>query len=72
MTIENTVAVPDGGTVLFGGLKRLTETRTESSPPVLGKVPYVNRLFKNVGYGRESQSVLVLVTPRILIARSTS
>ena len=63
MTIENTVSVPDGGTVLLGGLKRLTETRTETSPPVLGKVPYVNRLFKNVGYGRESQSVLVMVTP---------
>jgi type II secretory pathway component GspD/PulD (secretin) len=68
MTIENTVSVPDGGTVLLGGLKRLTETRTETSPPVLGKVPYVNRLFRNVGYGRESQSVLVMVTPRVIIA----
>jgi general secretion pathway protein D len=65
--IEKTVAIPDGGTVVFGAFKKLIETRYESAPPVLGDIPYVNRLFKNVAYGRESQLVLVLVTPRIIV-----
>ena len=61
------VAVPDGGTVLMGGLKKLHESRSEYGPPILSKVPYINRLFKNVGYGRETDSMLIMVTPRIIV-----
>lgn len=67
INVQTTVAVPDGGTVLLGGLKRLSEGRNEFGPPVLSKVPYINRLFKNVGYGREAESLLLMVTPRIII-----
>jgi type II secretory pathway component GspD/PulD (secretin) len=65
--VMTTVAVPDGGTVLLGGLKRLSEGRNEYGPPVLSKIPYINRLFKNVGYGRETDSLLMMVTPRIIV-----
>ncbi len=65
--IENTVTIPDGGTMLIGGLKKEIEVRHEDDTPVLSRVPYVNRLFKNVGYGRETQMVYVLVTPRIVV-----
>jgi type II secretory pathway component GspD/PulD (secretin) len=67
INISTTVAIPDGGTVLLGGLKRLSEGRNEFGPPVLSKIPYVNRLFKNVGYGREVQNFMMMVTPRIII-----
>ena len=67
IALDKTVCIPDGGTVVFGGLKRTTETRRECNTPVLSKVPYVNRLFKNVGCCSEEQDVLVLVTPRILL-----
>ena len=67
VTIETTVMVPDGGTVLLGGLKALREGRNEFGPPILSKIPYISRLFKNVGYGRETQSLLIMVTPRIII-----
>jgi type II secretory pathway component GspD/PulD (secretin) len=65
--LENTVTIPDGGTVLVGGLKKVSEGRCEYGPPVLSRVPYANRLFKNVGYGRETQTVYVLVTPRVIV-----
>jgi Flp pilus assembly secretin CpaC len=67
LAIDRTVAIPDGGTVLLGGLKRTVEGRNEYGPPVLSKVPYISRLFKNVGTCRETENVLVLVTPRIII-----
>jgi type II secretory pathway component GspD/PulD (secretin) len=67
INISTTVAIPDGGTVLLGGLKRLSEGRNEFGPPVLSKVPYINRLFKNVGYGREVQNFMMMCTPRIII-----
>ena len=69
INFQTTVAVPDGGTVLLGGLKTLSEGRNEFGPPVLSKIPYVNRFFKNVGYGREAESLMVMITPRIIINR---
>jgi general secretion pathway protein D len=66
-TVSTTVSVPDGGTVLLGGIKRLSEGRNERGVPMLSKVPYLNRLFKNVGIGRETQSLMMMVTPRIII-----
>jgi general secretion pathway protein D len=67
ITVTTTVSVPDGGTVLLGGIKRLSEGRSEFGVPILSKVPYINRLFRNVGIGRETQSLLMMVTPRIII-----
>jgi type II secretory pathway component GspD/PulD (secretin) len=67
ITVQTTVVCPDGGTVLMGGLKRLRESRNEFGPPFLSKVPYLNRLFKNVGVGRDSQHVMIMLTPRIII-----
>ncbi len=67
ISVQTTVNVPDGGTVLLGGLKRLSEGRNEFGPPILSKIPYIDRLFKNVGYGRETTSLLMMVTPRIII-----
>jgi general secretion pathway protein D len=66
-TVTTTVSVPDGGTVLLGGIKRMNEGRNEFGVPLLSKVPYVNRLFKNVGIGHETQSLMMMVTPRIII-----
>ncbi len=66
-TVTTTVSVPDGGTVLLGGIKRLSEGRNERGVPMLSKIPYINRLFRNVGIGRESQSLMMMVTPRIII-----
>ena len=51
--VATTVSVPDGGTVLLGGVKRLREGRNEFGVPLLSKIPYIDRLFRNVGIGRE-------------------
>jgi general secretion pathway protein D len=67
ISVTTTVSVPDGGTVLLGGIKRLSEGRNEFGVPMLNKLPYINRLFKNVGIGRETQSLMMMVTPRIII-----
>lgn len=66
-TVSTTVSVPDGGTILLGGIKRLREGRNERGIPVLGKIPYLSRLFRNVSTGREAQSLMLMVTPRIII-----
>jgi len=66
-TVQTTVSVPDGGTILLGGIKRLSEGRQERGVPVLSKIPYVSRLFRNVSAGRDARSLMLMVTPRIII-----
>ena len=66
-TVSTTVTVPDGGTVLLGGVKQLNEQRIEYGVPVLSKIPWLDRLFRNVGIGRVSTSLMLMVTPRIII-----
>ena len=67
--VSTVVSVPDGGTVLMGGIKRMQEGRTEVGVPFLSNLPYVNRLFKNVGIGHETQHLMMMVTPRIIIQK---
>jgi general secretion pathway protein D len=66
-TVSTVVSVPDGGTILIGGVKRQSEQRLERGVPFLSNVPYISRLFKNVGIGRETSSLMMMVTPRIII-----
>jgi general secretion pathway protein D len=66
-TVSTTVSVPDGGTILLGGIKRLSEGRAERGVPMLSKIPYLSRLFRNVAVGRDAQSLMLMVTPRIII-----
>ncbi len=65
--LTTTVTVPDGGTVLLGGLKTMNEQRTEYGVPILSKTPLLDRLFRNVGIGRVTTSLMLMVTPRIII-----
>lgn len=66
-SVNTTVTVPDGGTILMGGVKRMSEGRVERGVPIMSKIPYLNRLFKNTGIGRDSTSLMMTVTPRIII-----
>jgi hypothetical protein len=43
------VQVPDGGTVIIGA-RKFTVNRETYGPPVLARIPYLNRLFTTVGY----------------------
>ncbi|MEZ6056879.1 MAG: hypothetical protein R3C01_09245 [Planctomycetaceae bacterium] len=67
VSVDTVVSVPDGGTVLLGGVKRLREGRNMAGVPILNKVPYISRLFRNTGVGRETDSLMLMVTPRIII-----
>ncbi|MDR1484371.1 MAG: hypothetical protein LBT09_06070 [Planctomycetaceae bacterium] len=66
-SVQTTVSVPDGGTILMGGIKRLREGRIEAGTPILDKIPFIQRLFMNTAIGRDTSSILMVVTPRIII-----
>ncbi len=64
--VQTTVSVPDGGTILLGGIKRLAD-RDRAGVPLLSKIPYINRLFRNTGTATSTSSIMMMVTPRIII-----
>jgi general secretion pathway protein D len=68
-TVNTVVSVPDGGTVLMGGIKRMQEGRVENGIPFLSNIPYVNRLFKNVAISHQTSNLMMMVTPRIIIQK---
>jgi general secretion pathway protein D len=65
--LMTTASVPDGGTLLLGGSKRMTEARVESGVPILSKIPIIRRLFDNRATVRHSENLLVLIKPKIII-----
>lgn len=65
-TVTTTVSVPDGGTVLLGGIKRAREARNETGVPFLGDIPLINRLFKNDARIKDTQELLIFITARII------
>ncbi len=67
-TITTTVTVPDGGTVLLGGVKQLNEaTERLRRGPGRPAIPVLDRLFRNVGIKLVTSSVMLMVTPRIIL-----
>jgi hypothetical protein len=68
IAVNKTLCIPDGGTALFFAGKRTSEEAGQFGPPVLSKIPYVNGLFKNTEQSRETECVLFMVTPRIIIS----
>jgi len=60
------VMVPDGGTVVFGGVKLTTRTRSLTQVPLLGDIPVLGNLFKSSNIEDSDQELLFFVSPKIL------
>jgi len=67
--LATTVSIPDGGTLLLGGLKKSAEVEREMGVPLLSKIPVINRAFTNRGKVRDEQTLLILIRPKIIIHR---
>ena len=60
------VLVPDGGTVVFGGVKVSNRTKAVTQVPFLGSVPVLGNLFKQTNTEDQQQELLFFVTPHVL------
>jgi hypothetical protein len=69
LEVEKTLKLKDGTTALLTGWTQQREVRNQVCPPVLGKIPYLSRVFSTVSYGKETEHTLVLVTPRVVAVK---
>jgi type IV pilus assembly protein PilQ len=60
------VLVPDGGTVIFGGVTVNQVTSSANYVPLLGKIPVLGNLFKSSVKTQNDQELLFFVSPKIL------
>ncbi len=67
LTLDQNLNIPNGRTALIRGWKRDQGVRKEIGAPILSDIPYLDRLFTTVGYSREKECVLMMVTPRIVV-----
>ncbi len=64
--IKTSVVVPDGSTVVLGGLEKESETETVDKIPFLGDIPVLGRLFQTKSKQKTKQDLLILLTPYVI------
>ena len=64
--LDTTLIIPDGGTVMMGGLIKTKNTDAESGLPYLKDVPFLGALFRTNSTDVLRTELLVLITVRVI------
>jgi general secretion pathway protein D len=65
-TINTTVIVKDGNTVVIGGLIDDTFSNTNYKTPCLGDIPLLGYLFKTTSTGDDKTNLFIFITPHVV------
>lgn len=63
---DTVVVVPDGQTVVIGGLMQTLKVKSERKVPILGDIPLLGLLFKHKVTEDEKKELLIFMTPHIV------
>jgi len=66
-SVETFASVPDGGTLLLGGLSRAREVKGRAGVPIIDDIPIIKYLFSRWGKSDTRTSLIILVRADILI-----
>jgi tetratricopeptide (TPR) repeat protein len=64
-SVFTTAVIPDGGSILLGGLSNLRNVERRAEVPWLAKIPIVGFFFKNEGYSDENKTLMILIRAHI-------
>ena len=64
--ISSEVTIPDGHTIIVGGLKRNDLTETITRVPILGQIPWLEYLFSSRSNNASDATLFVFIRPIIL------
>ncbi len=65
--VRTTVAMPDGGTMLLGGMRLVERQNLQSTVPLLGNLPGLSWLFSRRGQSVQNRKILILIRARIVL-----
>ncbi len=66
-SLKTTVVVPDGGTILLGGLKYYVEQDMTSGLPVLSDIPILSFFFSHKGKSTVMKDLIIMLRVQIII-----
>jgi general secretion pathway protein D len=64
--IDTTVTVPDGKTIILGGMLKLNQSKGGNKVPLLGDIPLVGGLFRSTSNSADDSKLYVFVKANIL------
>jgi len=64
--IDTIVTVPDGSTIILGGLTKLKQSKGGSKVPLLGDIPIAGALFRSVANKKDDKHLYIFVKANIL------
>jgi general secretion pathway protein D len=65
--LRTTVTIPDGATLMLGGMKSLVDTRLDSGIPFLKDIPLVSFFASRTGTEKSRTKVMILLRAKIII-----
>lgn len=65
--VNNTVNLPDGQSVIIGGLRRKETDDTKEAIPFLGELPGIGKLFSQTHLRDDSTEMFIVITPKIVV-----
>jgi len=69
--IDTTVTVPDGKTIILGGMLKLSQNKGGNKVPLLGDIPLVGGLFRSTSNSADDSKLYVFVKANILRPEAT-
>lgn len=71
-SVETTMRVKDGESIIIGGLSRVDETNTVNKLPILGDIPIIGNFFRHTTTSKIKNEIILLVTPKVQTKFSSS
>ncbi len=65
LSVNTSAYLPDGGSLLLGGLSRVRNIERRAEVPWIAKIPVLGFLFKQEGYNDERESLMILLRATI-------
>ncbi len=69
--IDTTVTVPDGKTIILGGMLKLNQSKGGNKVPLLGDIPLVGGLFRSTSDSADDSKLYIFVKANILRPETT-
>ncbi len=71
-SIQSEATIPDGYTIVVGGLQTTDESKNVDKVPVLGDIPLLEWVFKNTSIEKKYKTTYLFITPTIIKSENFS
>ena len=65
-TIQSEATVPNGNTIVVGGLQAVNEKKNVDKVPLLGDIPLLGQLFRSTRIEKQYKTTYLFITPNIM------